>query len=206
MLRMLRFCLFGDDHRATQGSNDCDFVVENEGNSSRIRAYEGAAAFRLIAGPSAQFTGTGYWYWHVLHRRDRERGLPFLEDVYQPGIFLLQITPGERVTLVLSAESDLQNGLGGPQHEETVMKAHALHQRRIKQLLDIADRSTKNLARRDPVHARLVVAADQFVVVRPQSTANTINTLAIRLSPDPNPIIPAYPWFTDSVRHIIISF
>lgn len=205
MLRLLPFCLFRDYHSATQGSNDWHFLVENEGNSSRIRAYEGAAAFRLIAGPSAQFTATGYWYWHVLHRRDRERGLPFLEDVYQPGIFLLQITPGERVTLVLSAESDLQNGLGGPQHEETVMKAHALHQRRIKQLLDIADRSTKNLARRDPVHARLVVAADQFVVVRPQSTGNTINSLAIRLSPDRKTIIAGYPWFTDWGRDSMIS-
>jgi predicted glycogen debranching enzyme len=204
-LRLLPFCLFRDYHSTTQGANDWHFLVENEGNSSRIRAYEGAAAFRLIAGPSAQFTTTGYWYWHVLHRRDRERGLPDLEDVYQPGIFLLQITPGERVTLVLSAESDLQNGFGGPQHEETVMKAYTLHQRRIKQLLNIADRSTNNLTKRDPVHARLVVAADQFVVARPQSTSNTADSLAIRLSPDRKTIIAGYPWFTDWGRDSMIS-
>ncbi len=205
MLRLLPFCLFRDYHSTTQGANDWHFLVENEGNSSRIRAYEGAAAFRLIAGPSAQFTTTGYWYWHVLHRRDRERGLPDLEDVYQPGIFLLQIAPGERVTLVLSAESDLQNGFGGPQHEETVMKAYTLHQRRIKQLLNIADRSTSSLTKRDPVHARLVVAADQFVVARPQSTSNTPDSLAIRLSPDRKTIIAGYPWFTDWGRDSMIS-
>src|SRR5207248_11631926 len=113
------------------GANDWHFLVENQSNSCRIRAYEGATAFRLIAGPSAQFTSSGLWYWHVLHRRDRERGLPELDDVYQPGIFHLPISPGQRVTLVLSAESDLQNGFGGLQHEEVVMKAYTLHQRRI---------------------------------------------------------------------------
>ncbi len=204
-LRLLPFCLYRDYHSTTQGANDWHFLVENEGNSCRIRAYEGAAAFRLIAGPSAQFTTTGYWYWHVLHRRDKERGLPDLEDVYQPGTFLLQITPGERVTLVLSAESDLQNGFGGSLHEETVMKAYTLHQLRIKQLLEIADRSTDNLAKRDPVRARLVMAADQFVVARPQSTGNTADSLATRLSPDRKTIIAGYPWFTDWGRDSMIS-
>jgi predicted glycogen debranching enzyme len=204
-LSLSPFCLFRDHHRTTQGANNWHFLVENQSNSCRVRAYEGATAFRLIAGPSAQFTSSGLWYWHVLHRRDRERGLQELDDVYQPGIFRLLITPGERVTLVLSAESDLQNGFGGPQHEEVVMKAYTFHQRRIKQLLDIADRSTDNLSKLDPVHARLVIAADQFIVARPQSTANSIDHKAIRLSPDRKTVIAGYPWFTDWGRDSMIS-
>jgi predicted glycogen debranching enzyme len=206
-LKLSPFCLFRDHHRTTQGANDWHFLVENHGNSCRIRAYEGAAPFQLIAGPGAEFTSTGLWYWRVLHRRDRERGLPDLEDVYQPGIFRVQIIPGRRTTLILSAENDLQSkfGFGGPKHEEAVTQAHNRHQRRVKQLLDIADRSTDNLTKRDPVHARLVIAADQFIVARPQYTGNTSESPAIRLSPDRKTIIAGYPWFTDWGRDSMIS-
>ena len=206
-LRLSPFCLFRDHHRTTQGANDWHFLVENLGNSCRVRAYEGAISFQLIAGLTAQFTSTGVWYWRVLHRRDRERGLPELDDVYQPGIFDVQITPGGCITLVLSAESNLQgkSGFGGPQHEEAVTQAHTRHKRRIKQLLDIADRSTDDLPKRDPVHARLVIAADQFIVARPQYTGNTTDSTAIRLSPDRKTVIAGYPWFTDWGRDSMIS-
>jgi amylo-alpha-1,6-glucosidase len=117
----------------------------------------------------------------------------------------MQITPGQRVTLVLSAESDLQKGFGEPQHEEAVMKAHTLHQRRIKQLLDIADRSTDNLSSREPVLARLVVAADQFIVARPQPASKTSDSPAPQISPDRKTVIVGYPWFTDWGRDSMIS-
>src|SRR5947209_2005788 len=141
-LRLLPFCLYRDHHSTTRGSDDWHFLVENAGNRCDIRAYEGAPLYHLVAAPGASFWPTGYWYWHVLHRRDRERGLPDVEDVYQPGKFSLQITPGQRITLVLSTESDLPAEFGGPQHEEAVHQALTRHPRRIKQLLTIADPST----------------------------------------------------------------
>ncbi len=205
MLRLSPFCLFRDHHSTTQGSNDWHFLVENQGNSIRVRAYESAIPFQLIAGPSARFTSTGVWYWRVLHRRDRERGLADLDDVYQPGVFNMQIALGERVTLVLSAESGLQRGFGGPKHEEVVKQAYMRHQRRIKRLLDIADRSTDDLPKRDPVRARLVIAADQFIVARPEGTGSTSDNNAIRLTPNRKTVIAGYPWFTDWGRDSMIS-
>lgn len=206
-LRLAPFCLFRNHHSTTRGTNDWHFLIENQGNICRIRAYEGAAAYEFIAGSPAHFIATGMWYWHVLHRRDRERGLPDIDDVYQPGIFTMRITPGERITLVLSAEGDLQGrfGFGGSKHEEAALQAYTRHQRRIKQLLSIADRSTNNLAKRDPVHARLVIAADQFIVARPGSAGDTTASQAIRLSPDRRTVIAGYPWFTDWGRDTMIS-
>src|SRR5260370_9255864 len=124
-LRLSPFCLFSDHHRTTQGANDWHFLVENLGNSCRVRAYEGAISFQLIAGLTAQFTSTGVWYWRVLHRRDRERGLPELDDVYQPGIFDVKITPGGGLTLILHPESVLlgKSGFCGPQHKKAATKA-----------------------------------------------------------------------------------
>ena len=221
-LHLLPFCLSRDHHSFTRGSADWHFLVENAGNSCRIRAYEGAPAYRLIAEPTASFSLTGWWYWHVLHRREAERGLPDVEDVYQPGIFSLPLAAGTPVTLVLSAE-ETGGDFGGHKHDEAVAQAYARHQRRVKQLLDIADRSTTNLPHKDPVFARLVIAADQFIVARPEAPEPTqpattprgrerIDTRfassaerRYKLTPDRKTIIAGYPWFTDWGRDSMIS-
>src|SRR6266571_2436455 len=129
MLTLSPFCLSRDHHSTTQGAADWHFLVENLGNGCRVRAFNGAPVYSIIAGPAASFTPTGLWYWHVLHRRDSERGLPDREDVYQAGVFRMPLAPGQRVTLVLSAEppgrpqgSPLYE-LGGTQHEEQVAQA-----------------------------------------------------------------------------------
>ncbi|HLH62762.1 MAG TPA: amylo-alpha-1,6-glucosidase [Ktedonobacteraceae bacterium] len=205
-LRLFPFCLYRDHHSTTQGSLDWHFQVEVKGNSCCMRAYAGAQPYWLIAGPVAKFVPTDYWYWHLLHRRDRERGLPYLDDVYQPGVFHTQIAPGKRVTLVLSAEEGAASEFGGSYHEDAVVEAHRRHSRRIRQLLDIADRSTRSLAQQDPVRARLVIAADQFIVARPEKrNEHSKETESFRLSPDRKTIIAGYPWFTDWGRDSMIS-
>jgi len=204
-LNLLPFCLSRDYHATTQGAQDWRFLIDHEGSRYRMRAYEGAPAVYIIAGPTATFTPTGYWYWHVFHVRDSERGLPDTEDVYQPGIFHIQIAPGQRVTLVLSAESDLAAEFGGPQHEELVAQALLRHHLRIKQLLTAAAPTISKLPLHDPVQARLVVAADEFIVARPDYANGNEGKQALRLSPDRKTIIAGYPWFTDWGRDSMIS-
>lgn len=199
------FCLARDHHATTQGAADWHFLVDDEGNRCRVRAFDGAPIYYLIAGPSAHFARTGLWYWHVLHRRDAERGLPGLDDVYQPGVFRMRIVPGERITLVLSAEEEAHSEFGGPQHEENVAQALAHRQRRTKQILAVADRSTTDLPECDPVRARLVVAADQFIVARPEYTEDDSGNRRLHLSPDRKTIIAGYPWFTDWGRDSMIA-
>jgi predicted glycogen debranching enzyme len=205
MLNLLPFCLSRDYHATTQGAQDWHFLIDHEGSRYRIRAYENAPSVYIIAGPTATFTPTGYWYWHVFHVRDSERGLPDAEDVYQPGIFHIQMTPGQRVTLVLSAEGDLAAEFGGPQHEELVAQALSRHHLRIKQLLTAAAPTISKLPLHDPVQARLVVAADEFIVARPDYANGNEGKQALRLSPDRKTIIAGYPWFTDWGRDSMIS-
>lgn len=205
MLTLFPFCLYRDYHSSTQGRADWQFKVESLGNGCRIRAYEDAQPYQLWLSRAAHFTPNGLWYWHVHHRHDEERGLRSVEDVYQPGTLRVPLMPGERVTLVISAQSELASAIGGPQHEEYATQALRRHQRRIKQLLDIGDRTVPNLSRRDPVHARLLLAADQFIVVRPQQDEHKAQTPKVRLSPDSKTIIAGYPWFTDWGRDSMIS-
>ena len=202
LLTLFPFCLCRDHHSITQGSVNWRFLVESRGNGCQVRAYEGAQPYVLLLGKTAQFTPRGCWYWHVRHRQDRARGLNSVEDVYLPGTLRVPLVPDERVTLVISAETKLAPALGGVQHEEYVAQALRRHQRRIKQLLDIADRSTPNLAKRDPVFARLVLAADQFIVARPQPDASVTRA---RPRSESRTIIAGYPWFTDWGRDSMIA-
>lgn len=205
LLTILPFCLSRDYHGITQGRSDWRFLVDSLGNGCQVRASAGATPYRLWLGREAMFTPGGVWYWHVRHRHDQERGLNSVEDVYLPGTFRVPIRPGVRVTLVISAEEQSVSALGSTKHEEYVAQALRRHQRRIKQLLDIADRSSTNLAKRDPVHARLVLAADQFIVTRPQPTERQRSVARAHLSPDSKTIIAGYPWFADWGRDSMIS-
>lgn len=198
------YCLARDYHASTRGSPDWQFHVEPHGNSCVVRAYDGAPTCRLIADPQVMYSPSGHWYWHVRHRRDEERGLPDQEDVYQPGHFSVTLSPGQRITLVLSAESDLPSELGTAQHDVIVSQALIRQSRRIKQLLSLID-PTGDLAEHNPILARLAVAADQFVVARPSTTETTSGTGALCLSPSRKTIIAGYPWLTDWGRDSMIS-
>jgi predicted glycogen debranching enzyme len=198
------FCLYRSYHATTHGDANWHFLVENQGNRCRIRAYEEAPACVLVLGPSAHFTPTGEWYWGIKHRRDTERGLPDVEDVYQPGTFRIQIKPGERVTIVLSAESELPFEFGSAQHEAAVEQALTRHQERIQQLLAKVNHTKFPLPQRDPVLARLAIAADQFIVDRPSHVQEDRSDKE-QHSEKLKTIIAGYPWFTDWGRDSMVS-
>jgi len=207
-LTLTPFCLYRDHHSTTHGDANWRFLVENQGNRCRIRAYEEAPAYVLVLGPSAQFTPTGEWFWGVKHRRDAERGLPDIEDMYQPGIFRIQMMSGERVTIVLSAETELQAEFGSAQHEAAVEQAWMGHQQRIQKILATVNQSKVPLPQRDPVLARLAIAADQFIVARPANTQGNQPDSGQgegEHSSDLKTIIAGYPWFTDWGRDSMIS-
>jgi len=203
-LTLIPFCLFRDYHATTKGASNWQFDVDSQGNRCQIRAFESAVPYQLIASPGASFTNTDVWYWRVFHRRDAERGLPDYEDVYQPGMFDITLFPGMRTTLVLSADAKLSEEFGGFQHEEAVTHAMMRHQRRIRQLLSVANNAIDNLQQHDPVCARLVVAADQFIVARPDY-ANAVANQPLKFTPDRKTIIAGYPWFTDWGRDSMIA-
>jgi predicted glycogen debranching enzyme len=205
LLKISPFCLYRDHHSLTHGEAGSPFEVESLGNGCQMRAFESTHPYRLFLGKTAQFTHGGLWYWHVRHRQDQKRGLNSVEDVYQPGNFRVSLTPGERVTLVISAEEKLAPMLGESRHEEYVSQALRRHQRRTKQLLEVADRSIPDLVKHDAVRARLVIAADQFIVTRPQSEKKENRSAKVYLAPDNKTIIAGYPWFSDWGRDSMIS-
>jgi len=194
------YCVTRDHHSSARAAPNQHFLVapfaEPDGQadaasaSQIVRADPDAPPIHLLAGPAARFDATGVWYWRVEHRAERLRGLADVEDVYQPGVFSVTLTPGQTATFAFytplanaapmndslasgiggEPASDIA-GLGGARHEELAAAALAREQAHQRALLERA--ATANAGRNDMDDAftqRLVLAADQFLVARPPTT------------------------------------
>src|SRR5213078_708637 len=77
---------------------------------------------------------------------------------------------------------------------------------RVQQLLAKVNHTKYPLPQRDPVLARLALAADQFIVARPANTQdNQSDNEQEQHSSDLKTIIAGYPWFADWGRDSMIS-
>ena len=193
-LTLTPFCLERDHHGNTRGSADWRFDVLPSANACAIRATADLPLYRLIASPAATFVEHGEWYWDVFHRKERERGLPDTEDVYVPGHFAITLAPGQQVALALwagDALPDVVAGLGGAAHESTVEAAYQRERGRRADLL----RRAGARARTVPSYAQLALAADQFIVARPDPDMRQPGVT----------VIAGYPWFTDWGRDTMIA-
>ena len=124
--------------------------------------FEGA--YR-VAGPG--FSPSGEWYAGVRYREEAERGLPDHEDLWHAGTFSAELEPGGVLTVGAWA--------GGGEPEGDVVGA-------------ARERSRSLVAgAHDDVDARLLLAADQFVVAGPT-------------------VVAGYPWFGDWSRDTMTSY
>jgi len=176
-------------HQETRGRVDWDFlhVEADERGCCILRAFEGAHPYILRAVPPMEHIPTGVWYWNFLHRRERERGLDYTEDLYAPGVLRCRLHPGESQFLIASAEPTEQVDLNG----ERVLERERARRRALLERSGLA-------AEREEIR-QLVLAADQFIVHRPPST------LALPRTFSPVTVIAGYPWFGDWGRDTMIS-
>ena len=126
------------------------------------------------------------WYWRVLHRAERERGLDPEEDLFTPGVVEVSLDPATNATVVAATASlppgwDAMASLGYAQRRQAAVVEPAIT---------------------TPLASQLTAAAEQFRVAR--------NPL-----PDPphkgegdgveRTIIAGYHWFSDWGRDSMIS-
>jgi predicted glycogen debranching enzyme len=172
------------DYHATTRGEGWWMMVEPVPAGLRVTAFEGARPFvALAAGAECQLAHI--WYHRFELARERERGLDAQDDHLQAGTFLATIEPGRDCTIVLSAA------------EAPSLDGEAAWQRRQRHesgILDAWRRAQPAAARTPGWIDQLVLAADQFVTVRPLAD-----------DPDGMSIIAGYPWFGDWGRDAMIS-
>jgi len=174
------------DHRDYHGRTFAGEVpvIEEQGDTLRVAGPAGAAALclRLEGGRVA---AAGEWYRGFDLARERDRGLTDSEDHLFAGTLTGTLAPGATVQLVASAG------------EAVAPDAGALDARRALDAGLLAQWRAARGAAAAPAPdwlARLVLAADQFVVARRQHDGSPGHS-----------IIAGYPWFSDWGRDTMIS-
>lgn len=81
-------------------------VMENHGINRETRAvpngiasclYEGYPSLYMQFSKEARWIDDGYWYKDIEYYKDRDRGVPYKEDLWVPGYFELPIKKGESI-------------------------------------------------------------------------------------------------------------
>ncbi len=128
----------------------------------------------------------------VVYRSELERGYDSQGDLWSPGVFRIDLTKSDRVTLVGSTEEWEIIDLLTPE------AAAGAERDRRERLLGQADPQA-----RDGVAAELVFAADQFVI-SPAGRAEE-SARAHAFGDEVRTVIAGYHWFTDWGRDTMIS-
>jgi predicted glycogen debranching enzyme len=128
------------------------------------------------------------WYWRVLHRAERERGLDDEEDLFTPGT--VEVALDERNEVVVLAGIDPT-----PQGWDVATSLHAARQRQVA----LTDPSSRH-----PLAGQLVIAGEQLRVAR--RVANSPPPLAGEgQGRGERTVIAGYHWFADWGRDTMIS-
>lgn len=190
MLTLRPLVNYRNFHHETKGRVDWDFLhaEADERGCCVLRAFEGAHPYVIRTIPEMEHIPTGIWYWNFLHRRERERGLEYTEDLYAPGVLRRPLAASETQLVIASSESPAQVDFRGAYTLER-------EQARRRALLE-----QSGLTEEPEVIQQLVLAADQFVVQR----APTSRTGRLPGRP-PSTVIAGYHWFGEWGRDTMIA-
>lgn len=140
----------------------------------------------FIKVPGSSFKRNPSWYRNFLYTEEQNRGLDHIEDLFNHGIFAVQLQEGDSLSIIISdSDPSMKDG--------QELFTRELHRR-------------QNLLYQQPDNGlikQLVLAADQFIIKR--KMAETPEASSLRGSLEGTSIIAGYHWFTDWGRDTMIS-
>jgi predicted glycogen debranching enzyme len=169
----------------TTTAGDLPMDIDRVDHGLRVTASDGAVPFYLLSA-SAMVRPTQEWYRDFDLAAERARGLCDHTDLLFAGEFSAPLAPGESLTIVASTSPGPSlNGEAALAacHRET----HALLERFFSGSPGVAPTAPAAIQ-------QLVLAADQFIVARPQEGAAEART-----------ILAGYPWFGDWGRDTMVA-
>src|SRR5450432_154336 len=147
----------------------------------RNQPFAGAPEI-FISIPGSTYQSRNQWFYHFNYDIDQYRGQEFEEDLFNHGIFTVQLKEGDVLDILLSTENPSGRNTNALFEGETERKKGLQH-------------NVQN-----PLLQQLNQAADQFIVIRELTDLNGTGIPATLKT-----IIAEYHWFTDWSRDTMIS-
>jgi predicted glycogen debranching enzyme len=140
---------FRDYHSLTHENGSIDGRVDLQPNRISITPYQGLPTLHLAHNASS-VENAGYWYRKFEYDSERERGLDYAEDLFNPCVLRFNFGQNRNATIVASTNAvDV--------HEAAKYREDELRRRRkLVSTLPVNDASVKSL----------VAATDQYIVSR----------------------------------------
>ena len=140
---------FRDYHSTTHENSAISHSFEQTPNLAVLQPYEGVPRLYL-AHDAEHVEGAGIWYKNFVYAIERERGLDFQEDLFNPLVFRFDLTSRASATVIASLKP----------HD--VSRAADLRRNEIDRRRAIADAAPTE----DAFTRMLALAADQYIVAR----------------------------------------
>jgi predicted glycogen debranching enzyme len=167
--------------------------VVYDGDRLELASREGVPALRMRChGGSSRYATAELRMGEVAYRVERDRGYEWTGDAWSPGAFEVQLAEGSTAAFTASTESWAV--IDALSSEEVLAVEHE----RRRGLLTLA-----RPAAHDDVAARLVLAADQFIIAPAGRQEDEVRARAE--GDEARTIIAGYHWFTDWGRDTMIS-
>lgn len=191
-LEIKSFVNYRDYHGTTHGGG-WQMRIDPSSHGICVTAFNGAKPFYLLT-DRADVSLSHDWYYAFNLAVEKYRGLDYLEDHLNTGIFRVTLNPGESLTFVASTQAspELVEGRPPDLNGEAELELRRAYER---ELIKLWRRSGTVEAEKSPPWIKhLVLSADQFIVARPLSD-----------NPDGKTVIAGYHWFSDWGRDTMIS-
>ena len=140
---------FRDYHSTTHQNDALNPSLEQKPGLVSLRAYDGLPRL-YFAHNASEVESESAWYRNFEYRVERERGLNFQEDLYQPFVLRFQLTRRTPATVIASTE---------PRDARQASQMRAKEMQRREKIAETAPAS-------HPFVQALAKAADQFIVER----------------------------------------
>jgi predicted glycogen debranching enzyme len=140
---------FRDYHSTTHRNDALNPNYQDQGGMVVLRPYEELASLFLAHNAASVVRGAG-WYDNFEFDRERERGLDFREDLFNPLALTFRIASGDTATVIASTISHHAN------------ESAALREREAERRAALVAAAPRG----EPLVQRLTAAADQFLVRR----------------------------------------
>ncbi|MGC2742540.1 MAG: amylo-alpha-1,6-glucosidase [Candidatus Angelobacter sp.] len=140
---------FRDYHSTTHENSAFNNAIEIARNTASLQPYSDLPRLYFVH-DAAQLQEQGYWYRKFLYRVERERGLEFQEDLFNPFVLVWKLSEHQSATVIASTEQkDIRQGAA-------VRKAELQRRHQLVALSPV----------NDPLVSALTAASDQFLVHR----------------------------------------
>jgi predicted glycogen debranching enzyme len=102
---------FRNIHELTHANMNANTKVDFINNGIQTRLYDGFPYLNLQISDKADFISVPDWYYGIEYPEEQKRGYDYIEDLFTPGFFELELKKGDSIVFSASTKEEKPSGL-----------------------------------------------------------------------------------------------